>query len=269
MIGFIEKLRKKGLQKAIKRCERALQQDPQDFKTRLRLADLYVRVGQKERAVEEYLLLADLFEAEDIHAKAVAVYKKVLALDPHLSQAHYALADLYAKRGLFGEAKKHLKKLLELSPEDEQAQRKLEQVEMEERLRSKPSESKEEEFFWQEVMQELESQLDLQVAEDDYQTHYQLGLAFKEMGLLEKAVEEFLKATGDPDLDFDAYLMLGICHREMGEYSKGVEFLKKALGRKGLPKERYREAYHQLGLCYQYLGKKTEAERAFAKAQKG
>ena len=269
MVGFFEKLHKRELQKAIEECKRALQQDPQNFKTRLRLADLYLRMGQKERAVEEYLLLADLLEAEDIYAKAVAIYKRVLALDPHLSKAHHALADIYAKRGLFGEAKKHLKKLLELSPEDEQAQRKLQQVEMEERLRSKSSQAKGEGSFWREVMQELKSQIDLQVAEHDYQTHYQLGVAFKEMGLLEKAVEEFMKATGDPELDFDAYLMLGICHREMGEYSKGVEFLKKALGRKGLPKERYREAYYQLGLCYQYLGKKTEAERALAKAQKG
>jgi len=269
MFKFLEKIRKRALQKALRKYEKALEQDPDDTKTRLRMADLLVRMGERERAIEEYLTVAEFYEADELYPKAVALYKRVLTLDPRVYRAHFALADLYAKRGLFGEAKKHLKKLEEVYPEDERVERKLEEIEAEEKLRAKKGEEAEKGRFWQEVMQELESQLDLQVSEDDHETQYQLGLAFKEMGLLEKAVELFLKASADPDLEFDAYLMLGICHREMGDYNKGVDFLKKAIERKGLPKEKYREAYHQLGLCYQYLGKKGEAERAFAKAQKG
>jgi tetratricopeptide (TPR) repeat protein len=101
--------------------------------------------------------------------------------------------------------------------------------------------------------------------EDDYQTHYHLGIAFKEMDLLQKAIEEFKIALADPSLEFSGYLMLGMCYREMGNYNEATEHLKKGLKIKPLTTRQYEDIYYQLGLTYEEGGQTKDALEAFNK----
>ncbi|HEY5594664.1 MAG TPA: tetratricopeptide repeat protein [Nitrospiria bacterium] len=69
-----------------------------------------------------------------------------------------------------------------------------------------------------------------QVVDDiDYETHYNLGIAYKEMGLLTEAIVEFKQAMKGPDRFIDASNMLAACHQESGNNPAAIQFLERAL----------------------------------------
>lgn len=51
----------------------------------------------------------------------------------------------------------------------------------------------------------------------DPETHYTLGVAYKNMGLLDEAKEEFRFSMKDPDFFLDSCLMIAVCLKEQGE----------------------------------------------------
>jgi tetratricopeptide (TPR) repeat protein len=53
--------------------------------------------------------------------------------------------------------------------------------------------------------------------EIDSETHYTLGVAYKNMGLLDEAKEEFRLSMKDPDFFLDSCLMIAVCLKEQGE----------------------------------------------------
>ena len=104
-----------------------------------------------------------------------------------------------------------------------------------------------------------------QVKVDDYDTHYNLGIAYKEMMLLDPAIEEFKIAMGDPERTLECCSMLSICEQARGDLDSAVEWLRKGVLAPGFPPEdsiglRYdlAEIYLQQG----HLGMATEEFKA-------
>jgi tetratricopeptide (TPR) repeat protein len=91
--------------KAIAEYQAILKADPRDLTACNNLGDLYARVGKAGEAIEQYLKLGELFRADGLAVKAIAVYKKIVKLAPTRIDAHLACADLYEEQGLSGEAK--------------------------------------------------------------------------------------------------------------------------------------------------------------------
>jgi len=94
--------------KAITEYQTILRVDPKDTTVCNTLGDLYARVGRAGEAIEQYLKVGSLYRADGLSVKAIAVYKKIIKLDPHRIEAHLACADLYEEQGLTGEAKVQL-----------------------------------------------------------------------------------------------------------------------------------------------------------------
>ncbi len=262
---------KKGLKKSIKEYQQFLEKNPSDIKTRIKLGDLFLRRGNLDKAVKEYFKVGERYISEDLDLKAIAMFKRILVLSPMMIESYYKLADLYHKRGLFGEARLQYQKVLEIDPKDKKAQDGLRMIETKV-AKTSTSEQKivedtirEKDPVWNAILQELQRQLSAQLREDDYQTHYHLGVAFREMDLLQKAIEEFKIALADPNLEFSGYLMLGMCYREMGNYNEALEYLKKALRIKPLTTQQYEDIYYQLGLTYEAGGQAKDALEAFNK----
>ena len=63
--------------------------------------------------------------------------------------------------------------------------------------------------------------LEKPVDESDAETHYDLGLAYKEMGLYDEAIKAFEKALRAPGREVRCRLMIGMCHREQGNAVRG------------------------------------------------
>jgi tetratricopeptide (TPR) repeat protein len=96
------------LDKAIAEYQNVLKADPNDLNVLNTLGDLYARTGNKVEAITQYMRLGDAYRKDGFAAKATAVYKKVIKLDPGNLPAQMHSADLYAEQGLVGEAKQQL-----------------------------------------------------------------------------------------------------------------------------------------------------------------
>jgi len=102
-----------------------------------------------------------------------------------------------------------------------------------------------------------------QVKGDDYDTHYNLGIAYKEMLLLEPAVEEFKKAMVDPERTLECCSMLSICEQAQGNLDRAVAWLNQGIEAPGFPPEDAIGLRYDLGNLLLLLGRQAEARAQF------
>lgn len=104
LIDKAQKLVQKGYyDKAVAEYRAAADADPRDISIRLRIGDLFVKLGRKDEAVKEYTEVAKANAQRGFYLKAIAVYKQVLKLDDSL-EVHNKLAELYTKQRLIADA---------------------------------------------------------------------------------------------------------------------------------------------------------------------
>ncbi|WKZ33871.1 MAG: tetratricopeptide repeat protein [Thermodesulfobacteriota bacterium] len=104
LIDKAQKLVQKGyLDKAIAEYRAAVDSDPRDVSIRLKIGDLFVKLGRKEEAIKEYTEVAKANAQRGFYLKAIAVYKQILKLDDSI-EVHNKLAELYAKQRLIADA---------------------------------------------------------------------------------------------------------------------------------------------------------------------
>ena len=102
----------------IDRLIELVKENPDNMKNRLRLADHYVRVGDKETAIREYQSTAQYLQKEGFNLKAISIYKKIFSLGGVSLSDHRSLAAIYTDSGLFAEARKAYKEILRVEPGD-------------------------------------------------------------------------------------------------------------------------------------------------------
>ncbi|HEX8097764.1 MAG TPA: hypothetical protein VF507_06990, partial [Pyrinomonadaceae bacterium] len=96
--------------------------------------------------------------------------------------------------------------------------------------------------------------------DSDYETHYNLGLAYKEMDLLDEAVEEFQMAANlvGPADGTPRYLqccnLLGHCFMQKRMPRIAVMWFKKGLESPGNTEDEYQALRYELGTAYEALG---------------
>ena len=94
----------------------------------------------------------------------------------------------------------------------------------------------------------------------DFDTHYQMGLAYREMGLLDQAVEEFQTASGmaAPGDGTPRFLqccnMLGHCFMEKGMPRPAALWFKRGLEAPGHTEDEYQAMRYDLGTAYEQMG---------------
>lgn len=67
------------------------------------------------------------------------------------------------------------------------------------------------------------------VDDEDFASHYDLGVAFKEMGLLDEAIGQFQKALRGPEHRIRAYEALGQCFVDKGQFEVARALMARAL----------------------------------------
>lgn len=102
--GARKHAQKGAKQKALKEYNKLVQADPRDAKLLLEIGDVYRRWGQAEEAVAQYTKVANQYKQDGFDARAVAVLKQILNLDPKRYTAHVSLAELYQRMGLDSDA---------------------------------------------------------------------------------------------------------------------------------------------------------------------
>lgn len=97
-------LQKGQTDKALAEYRAAFDLDPRDISIRLRIGDLYVKMGKNPEAIKEYNEVAKANAQRGFYLKAIAVYKQVLKLDETSLEVHNKLAELYVKQRLIADA---------------------------------------------------------------------------------------------------------------------------------------------------------------------
>jgi tetratricopeptide (TPR) repeat protein len=113
-----ERLHREGrLDLAIAEYARLVEEQPHDWNSMNALGDLYLRSGHVDRAVVQFIQIADHFFGEGFFPKAAAVYKKALKAKPDHEHAILKLADIAAAQELLADARAYLRRLMELRRE--------------------------------------------------------------------------------------------------------------------------------------------------------
>jgi tetratricopeptide (TPR) repeat protein len=89
--------------------------------------------------------------------------------------------------------------------------------------------------------------------------NYYMGLACREMGFFDEAVEQLQVALEEGQNPFEAANMLGLLFKEKNRWDEACRAFEKALAVKGIPQEKKLEVKYELGLIYKELGKIEEA----------
>jgi tetratricopeptide (TPR) repeat protein len=106
------------------------------------------------------------------------------------------------------------------------------------------------------------------VTAEDFETHYDLGIAYKEMGLLDDAIVEFKLVMKDPTREVQCHLMIGLCCLEKGLQTDAIGHFKKGLYVDGITERESLSLYYELGSAYERLGDPREALYYFEKVVK-
>ena len=106
------------------------------------------------------------------------------------------------------------------------------------------------------------------VSDEDHEAHYDLGVAYKEMGLLDEAIAEFQKALRGEEHRIRTFEALGQCFIEKGQYQIAVTILSRAPLEPGATDEQLVGVLYLLGYASEALQKWNDAlayyERVFA-----
>ncbi len=97
----------------------------------------------------------------------------------------------------------------------------------------------------------------------DAQTHYDLGVAFKEMGLYDEAINELRQAADDPERKMACLILQGTCLREKGSLEIAENMLRTLL-RPGVAVEDTCSIKYELALTCEAAGKGEEAAKLLA-----
>jgi len=112
-----------------------------------------------------------------------------------------------------------------------------------------------------EIFEEFKKGVDEKIGKEDYDTRYNLGIAYKEMGLLEEAIHEFLISSKHPVKFFDSAGLLGMCFREKGMFSEAINWFDKALKTPSRRMEEYLAVKYELVMTHKQSGDYTEAKK--------
>ncbi len=100
--------------------------------------------------------------------------------------------------------------------------------------------------------------VDQVVDEEDSATHFDLGIAYKEMGLVDDAIREFQVSSQDPNRRANCLTMVGLIHGEHGRHPEAIDSFKDALHSEGINEQEQTGLFFELALAYEALADKSE-----------
>ena len=82
---------------------------------------------------------------------------------------------------------------------------------------------------FEEIFSQFKKGIEETLGDEEYETHYNLGIAYKDMGLYDDAIREFESGTMDPALAQDSFSLMAMCYVEKKEYGAAIKAIEQAL----------------------------------------
>ncbi|MEO0293584.1 MAG: tetratricopeptide repeat protein [candidate division WOR-3 bacterium] len=256
------------------------------------LAELYESVGAKEEALEYYNKAAEFSFNKGVYEEAYNIYKKIAELEPlsiifrqkmvqsalklndkeKTIEGYFALYECLKKKEAHLEAEKILDKIEKIDPNalrgirEEVSQEVKGKIDFDNLFKE---EVKEEIFLEEEgeekgvpfevLLEEFKKKAKEELDITDYAAHFNLGITYKEMGLIEEAMEEFKKAMKERTWRLKSLEMLGLCHELLGENEKAKNVYKIVVNTDNFREDEKAAFYYHLGNLYAKEDKYEEA----------
>lgn len=116
-----------------------------------------------------------------------------------------------------------------------------------------------------EIFQEFQEDLKEQLGEEDFETHYNLGIAYREMGLMEEALGEFAISEKSFSRKLDSISMIALCLGEMGREEEAIARLEEGLDLAGEGSSEQKGFLYDLGDFNGRLGRSEESLKMFSR----
>jgi tetratricopeptide (TPR) repeat protein len=106
------------------------------------------------------------------------------------------------------------------------------------------------------ALQQFRRGVEQQVRPDDAETHLDLGIAYKEMGLVDEAIRELDAALGSQPgrKEVDCLTMIGLCRLQKGDAAGAIAAYRAGLASQHLTPERAPALHYELAMAYRALG---------------
>jgi tetratricopeptide (TPR) repeat protein len=117
----------------------------------------------------------------------------------------------------------------------------------------------------EEVFAKFKEGVAKQVSVDDAQSHYDLGVAYKEMGLVEDAVREFDTAARDAKRECVCRSMIGMIHMERGKVGEAIDAFQRGLHAHVRTPEQETVLCYEIGAAYEATKRSKDALNYFQK----
>jgi tetratricopeptide (TPR) repeat protein len=232
-----------------------LRLEPEAIARYQKQVEIGYRSGQRSALVDAYLELADALVRMDAADHAVPVYRRVLEHDPGNESARAAISLLVADpvaeaaappSAAAGEPDGGFIDLGALILDEQQTR------DTRMRVGGAYSIDNEDEAF-HEALADFKRGIEQNLDANDYQAHYDLGIAFKEMGLLDEAIAQFQKALRSPEGRLKTSEQLGAAFFEKQQFAIAEAVMRRAVD--GLPGA----DDDKIGLLY-WLGRSLESQ---------
>jgi tetratricopeptide (TPR) repeat protein len=115
----------------------------------------------------------------------------------------------------------------------------------------------------EEIFREFKKGVEQQLSAEDYETHFNLGIAYKEMGLIDEAIGEFQLASKDPGRVVECCSMLGLCFLEKGMPQLAVKWYRKGMEAPNIKENESVGLLYDLACVYQSIGETDLAYKTF------
>ncbi len=244
--------------------EDVLQLDVNNVRAYQKRVELALMAKDRDGLISAYLDLADCLDRTDASNKARIVVARVLEIDPANRRARQALEVIgsdereVAPSGVAGTKKPSgpgdYVDLRALVVEEKEAEAKSTRF----RVPAADPQS-EADVNFAEMLKQFKSMVADTIEKEDSSSHYDLGCAYRDMGLVDEAITEFQIAARNPDYRLRAIEMLGSCFAEKGEHRIAVKVLLRALQVPGYKDEDLIEVFYAMGRSYEELGDKGQA----------
>jgi tetratricopeptide (TPR) repeat protein len=254
--------------------------DPSSVKHHQKRVEYAYRSSDRPLLVEAYLALADALFRNGQVDKSRTIYQRVLELSPDDVRAQAALGSMSepvpepapakpaagGKRAATPAAPPKPDRAAMATPtgddtfvnlgdwlREDEGPKDTRMVVAEE----EPSGNEEADFA--DMLRKFKAGVAENVDDEDYQSHYDLGVAYKEMGLVDEAIAEFQKALRGPQNRVRTYESIGQCFIEKGQNAMAATILTRALGEKGQTDDQLVGVLYLLGRANESLGKHDDA----------
>ncbi|HSW31943.1 MAG TPA: tetratricopeptide repeat protein [Longimicrobiales bacterium] len=227
---------------------------PDDVQLRQRMVELAYQSGDERIMVEAFLGLGDTLQRTGQGARAKAAYQQVLQFEPENAAAKAALGQAPVASKPVREVAAHQDYVdlgaLILGDAEEKTTRFTVAYE-------EPTGDDQADFA--RMLSQFKEKVSQNLGADDVRAHYDLGTAYKEMGLLDEAVAEFQQALRASSSHLPTYEVLGQTFIEMGKTEAAVRTLERALEAPFEIEDELIAIYYYLGRAYETQGNREGA----------